>query len=704
MKYQLPALRNRIKQLWINFFWENPNKLMGLKVAISIAAVLIPLKAFGHAAWGGIMALGILAGAIAETDDHPKGRMKSLGITWISFLIATSSVELLRPYPLFFGIGLFISAFTFIFIGGMGERYRGVSFATLLVSIYAMLGTSYNLDWYIQPLLLTAGAACYGIISLILLVKKPWRPLQEQLSMGFKQLSKYLEIKSKFFPSEESEQVVLRNKLAQKNTDVVQSLEAINSVFRNYNYILKGKNSELGKYSHYFLLLQQLHERATSSHQSYDILSHNTKNREIIHGIGLLMQETSHAMELFATSMLTEKKFRVPLKLVWTLNMVNTLVNSNKSEQESLAISLLYNNLKEMVGIMEKLASDDTTTVVMEYEEPSFKQRLMSLMNYHHPRFKYALRLSICFIIGYALVYYLKWDKGEWIILTSLFVMQQNYVGTRQKLNERVGGTIMGLLLGIVLIKLLPTVPGNILIVLFSVYLFFYYVKQDYSKAVVFVTTTVIALFNIQFNQGFNIIVPRLVDTIIGAILALLSVKLILPEKQNLRNLLANALQNNRKYLEAIYLHNLNNEEYISVRREANVADMALTNGWRSVRVENDSKKTKEEQAFRLTYLNHSMLSYLSAFGAFYKDKNVDEYYLEACKIVAEKIETAKRQIESGINVIGDDYKILTSQCEILEIEADSSCPTKTTLLLNNIEHLANEMLAETFRMNVSYK
>lgn len=677
---------------------------MGLKVAVSIAVVLIPLVSVGHSAWGGIMALGILAGAIAETDDHPKGRIKSLIITWISFLIATASVELLRPYPLFFGIGLFASAFTFIFIGGMGERYRGVSFATLLVSIYAMLGTNYNLVWYVQPILLTAGAACYGIISLILLLGKPWRPLQEQLAMGYKQLSKYLEIKSKFFPSEDFEQVVLRNKLAQKNTDVVQTLESINTVFRNYNYILKSKNSELGKYSNYFLLLQQLHERATSSHQSYDILTQKTKNQEIIHGFGRLLKETSYAMELFATSLLTEKKFRIPLKLTWTLNVVETLIKSNKTEQESVALSLLFNNLKEMIGIMEKLASDNVDTVVMEYEELSFKHRLKSLININHPRFKYALRLSICFMIGYVLVYYLKWDKGEWIILTSLFVMQQNYVGTRQRLNERVGGTITGLLLGIVLIKLMPTVPGNILIVLLSVYSFFYFVKHDYSKAVIFVTTSVIALFNIQFNQGFDIVIPRLVDTIIGAVLALLSVKLILPDKQNLRNLLANALQNNRKYLEAIYLHNLNNEEYITVRRKANMADMALTNGWRSVRVEKDSKKSKEEQAFRLTYLNHSLLSYLSAFGAFYKNKNVEGHYLEACKIISEKIETAKRQVESGINVIGDDYKILTSQCEIVEVAGDSSCPTKTTLLLNNIEHLANEMLAETFRINVSSK
>ena len=677
---------------------------MGLKVAVSIAVVLIPLVSVGHSAWGGIMALGILAGAIAETDDHPKGRIKSLIITWISFLIATASVELLRPYPLFFGIGLFVSAFTFIFIGGMGERYRGVSFATLLVSIYAMLGTNYNLVWYVQPMLLTAGAACYGIISLILLLGKPWRPLQEQLAMGYKQLSKYLEIKSKFFPSEDFEQVVLRNKLAQKNTDVVQTLESINTVFSNYNYILRSKNSELGKYSNYFLLLQQLHERATSSHQSYDILTQKTKNQEIIHGFGRLLKETSYAMELFATSLLTEKKFRIPLKLTWTLNVIETLIKSNKTEQESVALSLLFNNLKEMIGIMEKLASDNVDTVVMEYEELSFKHRLKSLININHPRFKYALRLSICFMIGYVLVYYLKWDKGEWIILTSLFVMQQNYVGTRQRLNERVGGTITGLLLGIVLIKLMPTVPGNILIVLLSVYSFFYFVKHDYSKAVIFVTTSVIALFNIQFNQGFDIVIPRLVDTIIGAVLALLSVKLILPDKQNLRNLLANALQNNRKYLEAIYLHNLNNEEYITVRRKANMADMALTNGWRSVRVEKDSKKTKEEQAFRLTYLNHSLLSYLSAFGAFYKNKNVEGHYLEACKIISEKIETAKRQVESGINVIGDDYKILTSQCEIVEVAGDSSCPTKTTLLLNNIEHLANEMLAETFRINVSSK
>lgn len=188
MKSYFNNIRDRLSDFWLTYFWQHPNRLMGLKVTVSAAALIVPFILVGKPLIGGILALGILAGSIAETDVHPKGRLKSLALTLVSFLIASISVELLRPYPLAFAIGLFCSAFLFIIVGGISERYRGITFGTLLVSIYTMLGTGFGNSWYYQPLVLSFGALCYGMVSLLLLREKPWRPLQEQLAVGFDHL------------------------------------------------------------------------------------------------------------------------------------------------------------------------------------------------------------------------------------------------------------------------------------------------------------------------------------------------------------------------------------------------------------------------------------------------------------------------------------------------------------------------------------
>lgn len=685
-------IRNRFSDFWLTYFWQHPNRLMGLKVMVSAAALIIPFILAGKPIVAGTLALGVLGGAIAETDDHPKGRLKSLSLTLVSFLIASISVEVLRPYPFPFAIGLFCSAFVFIIVGGMSERYRGITFGTLLVSIYTMLGTGFGNPWYYQPLVLSSGALAYGLVSLLLLRQKPWRPLQEQLAIGFNHLSRYIYIKSKFFPSDESSQDYRRNQLAQKNIDLVQAIDSAHKVLRSYAYEIGKNDKKLGQYYRQWLLLQQLHERAASSHEQYDLLSQQTDNIKLVEGIGQLLVEISQSVSRFADSLLNGKRYKTPISMQWTLGALEEMMAHHTSDRQYASLSLLSKNLKQMVQIMEGIHETIPDKVPSDYEPLSRKQRLKALLKPDHPRFRYALRLSICLVVGYALTYFLHIEKGEWILLTSLFVCQQNYISTRQRLTQRILGTLKGVVAGILLIQLLPTLAGNIVLVLLSLYLFFYYTKSDYAKAVIFITTTVIALFNIQLNQGFDVIVPRVVDTLIGAVLAYLSVRFIMPDWQykNLPQLLSNALMKNNAYFEAVYTHHVHPDEYAAIRQNAHLADTALTTAWRSIQVEPKGGKLFQHQAFRLTYLNHTMLSYISAFAAHNKGKNLEKMDVEACREISEMLREAQ-QVLSG----SDEQPSALH----LEDEPTENKVTKTTVLLSNISRFAKELLTEAKKL-----
>ena len=45
-------------------------------------------------------------------------------------------------------------------------------------------------------------------------------------------------------------------------------------------------------------------------------------------------------------------------------------------------------------------------------------QRLKDQLSLQHPRMRHAIRLSICFMIGFAISKSLNMQKGEWIVLT----------------------------------------------------------------------------------------------------------------------------------------------------------------------------------------------------------------------------------------------------------------------------------------------
>ena len=85
--------------------------------------------------------------------------------------------------------------------------------------------------------------------------------------------------------------------------------------------------------------------------------------------------------------------------------------------------------------------------------------------------------------------------------------------------------------------------------------------------------------------------------------------------------MLSEALIKNTAYFTAILKEykqpaNLDDLEYRIARREAHRSDNALVMVWRNMQLDPKKHQQLKKQAFRLTYLNHALLSYLSALGA----------------------------------------------------------------------------------------
>lgn len=102
--------------------------------------------------------LGIIASALAETDDSWQGRLNALLVTLVCFSASAFSVELLFPYPLLMVCALALASFGLTMLGALGERYGAIASATLIVAVYTMIGVDQRggevLDFWHEPLLL----------------------------------------------------------------------------------------------------------------------------------------------------------------------------------------------------------------------------------------------------------------------------------------------------------------------------------------------------------------------------------------------------------------------------------------------------------------------------------------------------------------------------------------------------------------------
>ncbi|WP_421918851.1 YccS family putative transporter [Marinifilum sp.] len=640
-------------ELWVRNIWRYPNRLLALKSAFTMGALLIPFVIFNLPFVGVTLALGALAGALSETDDHPKGRVKALLLSILSFIISSASVELLLPYPILFGIGLAGSTITFILIGGLGERYRGITFGALLVAIYTMLGAEIPLNWYTQVILLPTGALCYGLLSLTLLYLHPARLLEEQLADGFENLSLYMKEKSKLFPSQESIQKKTRQRLASLNVQMIGSLGRCKNVLNSYTDAVDDIN-QLRPYLYKFILLQSLHERAASSHDRYDLLSADSDNREILEGLGQLLLQLSLATHEVSKSLLMGTEYHHPISIKWTINAIKTHLNDIKQTTNKNDLGLLLQNLNQSHISLQNMNFNVDAGYLprVDRDSSSLRKRFTNLLNWKHPRFKYAIRLSTCFLIGYFFMQVFDIEKRYWILLTSLFVCQPSYSETRLKIFQRILGTITGVIVGVSVVQILPTIGGQVVLLIIAAYFFFAWLKQNYAISVIFVTIFVIAAFNLIADKGVAVMIPRIIDTIIGALLAILVVRFMWPDWQykQLPTLLATAIEKNKVYFNRILLEydspSKDDLPYRISRYQAHQADNSLALAWRGMKLEPKKHQKLQKRAFSITYLNHALLSYLSALGS---HRNVKGYMNDEVRHMYKEVEEVLRMVADSL-------------------------------------------------------
>lgn len=696
-----------IKDIWINVFWKNPDHLWALKVTVSIAFLLIPAELIFHNSFiGTTMALGVVAMALGETDVHPRGRLKSAAVALTLFFITSSVTVIFLPYPIRFAVVLAVLSFSLILTGGIDSRLQGVTFGTMLILVYTMLGAENSEKWFYQPIFLTVGAFSYSVVSILLLYYRPYRLLKEQLARGFHYLAEYINLKADLFPSKQQVQTQIRTQLAQKNIELAQQIETCKTNL--YSYSEESSRDALPMVDRYYrkwFLLQAMQERAISSHEQYDLLSRQVKNSELLDGFGQLMREIASAMHLYADSLLTDQPYKHPLSLKWTVSAMQKMLEAEKDGPHYLTLSLLMRNL---TGLEENLRQEESSVqedqdtarldVAVFHSRKPERNSLKTLLNPAHPRFRFAVRLSLAWLLGYGIMLYLNFGKGAWILMTSLIVFQQTYSATRLRLFHRVFGTLLGVVLGITLAQLLPTLSGQILLLLSSIYLFFYWLKKNYTVAAIFITIFVLAAFNLLSNQGAAVMLPRIIDTVTGGALAYLAVRFIWPDWQykQLPGLLLNAVVKNRRYFESIYDGSITEEAYLHNRRTAYNADNALTSAWKWMRLEPKSRRRYQDKAFNLTNLNHALLSYISAFGVHKSSEYLSERELDLCRDVSDVLRLVSEMLTNNADErqIEDSFQKTNCWDEQLE-EMMGDTGNRRARLIYNIAHVARELLTE---------
>ncbi len=643
--------------------WLNAKVIATIPVfiAVNIAAFSVWLLDISQQSMP--LVLGIIAGGLADLDNRLTGRLKNIFYTLLAFSVSTLSVQLTLGNGIAFTLLMTVITFIFTMIGAVGQRYNTISFGTLVVALYTTLTYQPETLWYLNSLLILLGTLLYSITAIVVYLFFPNRPVQDAVAKSFIALAEYLEAKSLFFDPDDIEQLESKQiTLAMKNSQLINAFNACRTALF---YRIRGqyRHTRTTQMINYYFAAQDIHERANSSYFDYQVLTQQLKNTDLIFRIQRLLELQAQACRDFAQSLQQNTHYSYNARLERAITGVNQsfehYAQTHQDDTQNTAIKTLINNLQGVDWQLRHLGQTPEATethhrwvkIHDDSDVKGFKNiwlTIRSHLSFDSQLFRHAVRLSIVVFVCCTIVEFLQLSRGYWILLTAVFVCQPNYAATKLRLKQRIIGTILGVIIGSLLPYAQPTLELQMGLVVATSTLFFFFRSNNYSFSTFFITLQVLISFNIIGFDIHSALYSRLIDTLAGSFIAWVAVSYLWPDWKylQLNKVIHQAIQSDGKYLlyiiSQLQFGKCDSLQYRIARRKAHEYATALSATMSNMNSDPEKYKDHLQEGFEMLKLNYSLLSYISALGAYRKhikqiQQNIDfmaEYYPIAKKLI----------------------------------------------------------------------
>lgn len=647
--------------------------------------------------------LGAIATALTDFDDRLSIRLRNLAYVCILFFSVSSILDALHPYPLLFVLYLSLSSVCLILMGALGQRYAAISFGTILLSIYTMFGFGEYTHWYFQPSAFVLGALWYGATAILFYLIKPTLAVQDQLARCFQQIASVLYAKARLFdPDNRANVEALLYDLPLQNSAVVDSLNRIKA-----SLLTRLKASRANQNTIYWLklyfLAQDLHEQVSANYLHYEQIHINFSRTDLIFRIQKNIRLQALACEELSQCILNNQAYQPNANADTALQNLHSSmrdwIKDNPQNIEVKNLQLVLNNLDSM---QERFAHLNNLSRQQEQLPQQLDQlnlydddihgagdlwlKLKQHLTPQSALFRHAVRIGFVFAVGYGISLLPFARNGYWILLTSLFVCQMRYFATKSRLKMRTLGTVLGVLLGIPVLYFVPSTEGQLLLVIIFGVCFFYLSAKKYAMATLMATLMVLLIFNLK-GAGYAIILPRIMDTILGCLIAWFAVSFIWPDWdfRNISNTIKKSTQATLQYFNAVldeYIGGRTNSmSYRHARRDAHNAQTELASMISSLSTEPNPDPELIHYAFRYLVYSHSQLSYVSALGS-HREQVQDTQVLE----LLQWCKTALAQSLLQQDLVADE--IQQKLLEVKQLNAQDNLSSHLQLVLKQISLL----------------
>ncbi|WP_128433939.1 FUSC family protein [Streptomyces cyaneus] len=168
---------------------------------------------------------------------------------------------------------------------------------------------------------------------------------------------------------------------------------------------------------------------------------------------------------------------------------------------------------------------------------------------------RYGLRLALCIGIAQALVSLIPVPRSYWVALTITFVLKPDFGSVFSRALLRALGTVAGLVIAAAVLAEVPRGWWDVPVLFLLAPLIPALTPRGYGYQTAAITPVILLLSDVLNREGTALLLPRLVDSLMGCAIALVAGYLLWPESWHTRvgDRLAGAVEDTARYVEGAF-------------------------------------------------------------------------------------------------------------------------------------------------------
>jgi uncharacterized membrane protein YccC len=441
-----------------------------------------------------------------------------------------------------------VAAFSFLFslLGIYGARAGAVGTLALVMMLIHMSPIRQEHAIGINALLTLGGGLWYTTFSLLLNRLQPYRLVQQALGENLLLTAAYIRTRADFYtPSISVEKT--NDRVLEQQVEVLKSQQQLRELLFRTRQFVGDASPRSRSAMMIFLESLELFEEALYSYQDYATMQSGTAPELLAETRVLIVRLADDLSKLglsIQAGQAVKKMPRMDAEIDEHHERVTaameTLAENERPRLQGLHASgqnirRMYRRLRKIVQYSRMEAYDPNRFPDQELEKPppmdplsfSALRENFTLRSNH---FRYAVRLTTALMTGYLVSALFELSHAYWVMLTVLTILKPVYNLTRARNIQRVVGTLLGIVVGSLVLFLTANTGVLIFLMIGCMVMAYSLLRVNYFGFVTFLTIYILITFHFLNPVEFNTLIgERMIDTAIGSVIAALASRFIFP-------------------------------------------------------------------------------------------------------------------------------------------------------------------------------